>query len=135
MQKAGSPVLAAVICLLTQRSHAHTHPYNSATQPTLNLSLLPATVMLSAARRTASAPATESSHTVGVTESSLQEIRGSKRFSLDNLSWNFTEGIMNANKVIHEIWLLFVNLEKITSINQKSDQSQPSKRSTVIGRS
>ena len=34
-----------------------------------------------------------------------------------------------------KIWLLCVNFEKFASINEDRDQSQPSKRSTVIRRS
>ena len=41
---------------------------------------------------------------------------------------------MNADNVIPEIWFLSVNFEKFPWINQESDQSQPSKRPTVIGR-
>ena len=38
-------------------------------------------------------------------------------------------------KSLFEILLLSVNFEKFNFINQKSDQSQQSKHSTVIGRS
>ena len=43
--------------------------------------------------------------------------------------------VMNANKVIPENWLLSVNVEKITYIIQKSDQSHPGVWKAVIGRS
>ena len=36
-------------------------------------------------------------------------------------------------KLFLKIWLLFVNFEKFTSINQDRDQSQIPKNSTVIG--
>ena len=38
-------------------------------------------------------------------------------------------------KLFLKIWLLSVNLEKFTSMNQMSDQSQPTKLPIVIGRS
>ena len=41
---------------------------------------------------------------------------------------------MNENKVIPENWLLCVNFVKLASINEDRSQSQPSKRSIVIGR-
>ena len=43
--------------------------------------------------------------------------------------------IMNAKNIFLKILLLSVNYEKFTSKNQMSDQSQPSKHPTVIGRS
>ena len=39
---------------------------------------------------------------------------------------------MNANKGIPEKWMLQVNFEKFSSINQKGHQSQLSKHLTVI---
>ena len=38
-------------------------------------------------------------------------------------------------KSFFKIWLLSVNFEKFTSINQKSDQSSSDARRAVIGRS
>ena len=46
-------------------------------------------------------------------ESLLQEIVERKIFALTNLSWNFTEVIINANKGITENWLLSVNFAEI----------------------
>ena len=69
-----------------------------------------------------------------VIESSLQEIIGRKNFALVNLSWNFTEVIIKANKVIRENLVTVINFKiYCTSINQWSNQSQPSKHPTVIG--
>ena len=53
---------------------------------------------------------------LSVIESPLQEIIGTKNLALKNLSWNFSEEIMNADKVIPEIWLLSVNFEKFLPI-------------------
>ena len=47
----------------------------------------------------------------------FKEIILSKNFAVDNLRQNFTEVLMNANKVNPKIWLLSVNFEKFTSIN------------------
>ena len=40
-----------------------------------------------------------------------------KKNALNNLTWNFTEVVMNADKVNPQIWLLSVNFEKFASIN------------------
>ena len=68
-----------------------------------------------------------------VIKSSLQEIIEIKKIALVNLSRNFTEVIIKANKVNPENLVASVNFEKFTSINLWSNQSQPSINLTVIG--
>ena len=54
-------------------------------------------------------------------------------FALNYLTLNFTEVVMNANKVNPENLIAVRYFEKFTSINLWTDQSQHFKRSTVIG--
>ena len=56
----------------------------------------------------------------------------SKIFSLNSLSWNFTDVVINAKSFL-KIWLLFLN-EKFISVNQKRDQSQSGVWRAVIDR-
>ena len=57
----------------------------------------------------------------------------SKNCAFNNLRWNFTEVIIKTTKTFLKIWLLSVNFQKFTSIDQWSNQSQPFKHATVIG--
>ena len=70
---------------------------------------------------------------VDVIQSSLYAFIGSKTYALNNIIWNFTKMIMNGDKSILKSWLLCVNFEKFTSMNEDRDQSEFSVWSLAIG--